>query len=570
MMNRLIILIAIACLPASILFAQQETWITNVNLVDPARKTIQPNMTVVVKNNLVTAIHRSKAPGNVAVIDAAGKYLLPGLTDAHVHFFQSGGLYTRPDMIDLRRIKPYSDEIKEIHAGLGDQLRRYIQNGITTVFDVGATYHLLNHIKTFTGSNVTPEVHMAGPIITTGLIPTYDSLQDDTPFMLAATAEDGRRLVQEQLKYHPDLIKLIFLLDDQPAVSHKPVVTAVIEEAHRHGLRVAVHAVGKERAQLAVEAGANFLVHSVENEEIDDAFVALLKKKKVVLCPTLTIESGYQYTFDQSRKFTTHELIYAEPFALGSLYDLKQLPDTVLAQQYKLKSLARAAPNAAKVNIRAKNLKKLSDAGVTIVSGSDAGNIGTLHAVSLLPELLEMQRSGMNTWQVLQAATIHPAAILDRSGYTGNIGVGQPANMVLLNGDPVADLHQLEHIQLVVRNGHVIAPDTLIHQSPEALVQRQLNAYNSRNMEAFLNTYSDDAALYDFPGKLLRHGKEDLRKAYFFFDLARLLHCRIDKRIVEGNFVIDKEHILDDHGTRGGTAIYQVENGKIRKVFFIE
>lgn len=564
------ILISIACLLFNTVFAQQETWITNVNVVDPARKTVQHGMTVVFKGSLITAVHQGKAPENVVKIDAGGKYLMPGLTDAHVHFFQSGGLYTRPDFIDLRKIRPYEDEIKAVHKGLEQQLRRYVQNGITTVYDVGATYHLLARKKEMEGWAVAPQVYMAGPIITTAANPVYDSLKDDAPFVRATNAAEGRRLVDEQLAYKPDLIKLVFRPRGKAPADYMPIVKAVIEQAHHRGLRVAVHATERAAAQLATEAGADFLVHSVGDEVLDDAFVALLKKKKVVVCPTLLMEDGYLHTFDQSRVFTTRELTDAEPFALGSLYDLKQLSDTAIAALYKIKAAEHAPQTAAINRISQLNLKKLSDAGVPIVSGTDAGNIGTLHAVSLLPELLQMQQSGMSNWQVLQAATINAALILNRPGYNGHIAAGQPADMLLLQGDPSADLHQLEHLQLVIRKGQVINPDTVIHHSPESLVQRQLNAYNSRNMEAFLATYAEDAELLNFPDKLLRKGKEQLRKAYFFFDIARILHCRIVKRITAGNCVIDEEQIVDDHGTRRGTAIYQIEKEEIKRVYFIK
>nr|WP_295871467.1 amidohydrolase family protein [uncultured Chitinophaga sp.] len=567
-MKRLTSFILMTCVSVNAALAQ-ETWITNASLVDPAKQTIQRGMTVVLKEGVVTAVHKKKAPPQATIIDAAGKYLMPGLTDAHVHFFQSGGLYTRPDIIDLRKIRPYADEIKAVHAGFEQQLRRYIQNGITTVFDVGTTRRFLARRKAIEGWAAAPQVYMAGPIITTGLIPRYDSLQDDTPFILATDAAAGRRLVQEQRPWQPDLIKLLILSGSNAPKNYLPVVQAVIDEAHLHGLRVAVHATSLETARQAAEAGADYLVHNVEADAIDDAFVALLKKKKIVLCPALSVQNNYLYTFDQSRAFTTRELNYAEPFALGSVYDLKQLPDTAIARLYKMKAQERRGRTEAAVRTNQQNLKKLSDAGVRIVSGSDAGNIGTLHAVSLLPELQLMQQSGMSNWQVLQAATINAAGILDRPGYTGNITVGQPANMLLLEGDPTADLGQLEHIRLVVRKGQVIAPDTLIRHNALSLVQQQLNAYNTRNMDAFLEPYADDVELFVFPDKLVCRGKEQMRKVYHFFNLASLLHCRIEKRIIEGSYVIDEELILDDRGRKRGTAVYQVLNGKIRKVFFI-
>ena len=72
-----------------------------------------------------------------------GKFLFPGLTDAHIHFFQNGGLYTRPDVIDLRMDRPYHKELAYSHENMEKVMQRYLQNGITSLIDVGATY---NHL----------------------------------------------------------------------------------------------------------------------------------------------------------------------------------------------------------------------------------------------------------------------------------------------------------------------------------------------------------------------------------------------------------------------------------------
>lgn len=93
------------------LFAQ--TYITNVTVADVEKQKLVPNQTVVITNELITKIQSSKIkiPKNVTVIDGTGKFLFPGLTDAHIHFFQNGGLYARPDVIVLRNVMPYAHEI---------------------------------------------------------------------------------------------------------------------------------------------------------------------------------------------------------------------------------------------------------------------------------------------------------------------------------------------------------------------------------------------------------------------------------------------------------------------------
>jgi hypothetical protein len=109
--------------------------------------------------------------------------------------------------------------------------------------------------------------------------------------------------------------------------------------------------------------------------------------------------------------------------------------------------------------------------------------------------------------------------------------------------------------------------------SPEAIVQLQLDAYNAHDIEAFLATYSDDAALYDFPASPRLKGKDAMRARYTARFADKLLHATIPQRIVMGNTVIDREHVRltlpDGPGALDAVAIYEVSAGKIVKVTFI-
>ncbi|MBP7555969.1 MAG: nuclear transport factor 2 family protein, partial [Chitinophagaceae bacterium] len=119
--------------------------------------------------------------------------------------------------------------------------------------------------------------------------------------------------------------------------------------------------------------------------------------------------------------------------------------------------------------------------------------------------------------------------------------------------------------------GVVINPDTLIAETPVALAQRQLNAYNLRNIEAFLEPYADDVEVYLFPDKLLYKGREQMRKQYSgMFETTPNLHCELLGRIEQGNVVIDKERVRFSNRTIEAIAIYHIENNKIKKVYFVE
>jgi imidazolonepropionase-like amidohydrolase len=559
-----------------------QTYITNVTIADVEKQKLLSNQTVVITNDLISSIQSSskvKIPANATVIDGKGKYLFPGLTDSHVHFFQNGGIYSRPDAIDLRTTMPYNKEIALAHQTMEDKLRRYLQNGITNVIDLGATHNFLKKRNEFKNADYAPSVYMTGPLLTTYEPEEYENLHDDEPFGLVKSIEDGIKIVQQQLLLKPDFIKIWFIagadgLDiEASARKNLPAIKAIIDEAHKNNLKVAVHATQRITAQLSVENGCDFLVHSVDDEIIKDDFVQLLKKKKTILCPTLVVHDGYFKSFGQSHNFSNHELLKADPHQLGSLLDLKHLPDTLLINNYKKQfNSERMIAMGNKTNqICFDNLKILADAGVLIATGTDAGNIGTMHASSYLAELQAMQKSGMSNWQIIQASTINGAKVLSKENEFGTITVGKKANLILLDNNPVENINAITQINRVINRGVVFNPNELIKDTPSALAQRQLNAYNSRNIEAFLEPYADDVEIYNYPNTLMGKGKEAMRASYSsMFNNTPNLHCELLGRIEQGNVVIDKERVQFGNKIIEAVAIYHIENNKIKKVYFIE
>ena len=577
---KIVLLTSIAFLFSLVIYSQ--TYVTNVTITDVENQKMIPNQTVIITKGLISNIQSSKKveiPENATIIDGTGQYLAPGLTDAHIHFSQNGGLYTRPDAIDLRKFRPYEEEITISKTTIEAKLRRYLKNGITTVFDVGSTVYFLEKSKDFRGKDFAPTIYMTGPLSTTYRPQVYENFPDDAPFALTQTIEEGIKSVQDQLPYQPDFIKIWYIVGadglaiEESARKNLPIVKAIIDEAHKNNLKVAVHATQRITAQLAVENGADFLVHSVDDEILKPDFVQLMKKNKVVICPTLIVHGGYVKTFGQTLDFSNYELNTSEPQQLGTLLDLKHLSDTALVNGYKAQGNSEQMLTGLKVtdSISRANLKLLSDAGVTIATGTDAGNIGTLHVSSYLAELKAMKASGMSNWQILVASTINGAKILDKEKEFGSVAIGKKANLILLDGSPIDDLENLTKIDKVINNGVVFNPEDLLTDTPEDLVQRQLNGYNFRNIEAFLEPYAADVEVYNFSDELRYKGKEAMRKGYAqMFENTPNLHCELINRIVQGNTVIDQERVQFGDRVLEAIAIYLIQNGKIQKVYFMQ
>ena len=391
-------------------------------------------------------------PKGITIVDGRGKWVAPGLIDAHVHFFQSGGAYTRPDVVDLRKVRPYEREIALLKAALPRTFARYLLCGVTSVVDVGGPFWNFDVREAAGRTALAPRVAVAGPLVSTVDRPQLDI--GDPPIVKTATPDEARALVRRELERKPDLMKVWFVFrpgDDLAA--GKALVAATVDEARKGGVRTAVHATELETARAAVEAGADVLVHSVFDKPVDDAFVDLLKRRGVVYIPTLFVRTGYTLVLTGGFTPTAAERRWADPDVLATYEEVKSRPE--------LTSRPRRAADPESERVPRQNLKRLSDAGVTIAAGTDAGNIGTLHGPSIFRELRLMADAGLTPREVLASATAGGARVMGREKDLGAVAPGKLADLLILDRDPLVDVANLEAIYRVVKGGRVFTTDEL-------------------------------------------------------------------------------------------------------------
>jgi len=437
----------------------------HVAVVHPEResgKAVDPDQTVVIRGDRIEKLGpaaSTSVPAGAQVIDGAGKWLIPGLTDAHVHFFQSGNPYTRPDAANLTAVVPYASEVARNKARLPATFKVWIASGVTSVVDIGGPMWNFDMRDAARTAAIAPAVAVAGPLISMIADPPLEL--NDPPIIRASTAAEGTALVERDLARHPDYIKVWFIhKPGTDLAAQEAIVRAVGDAAHRAGVPLAVHATELETAKAALRAGADYLVHSVQDVPVDAEFLALMKHNKALYCPTLWVGPGYDYMFAGLWRPTDAERRLADPQVLAMMDDMRTLPDDKVPE--RVRRLRAAGKEPPPVTTLLNNLKTVYEAGIPVVMGTDAGNIGTLHGPSVFREMSLMQQAGLTPIQVLRAATTVGARAAHREKEAGVIAVGRVADLVLLDADPTADIANASHIYRVVRAGRVYNPDELI------------------------------------------------------------------------------------------------------------
>ncbi len=393
-------------------------------------------------------------PADADTVSAAGKWIIPGLIDAHVHFSQTGWVDGRPDALDLRDRYPYEQVEAELHATPERFYRSYLCSGVTAVFDVGGYPWTLELQERTARSTTAPRVVAAGPLLST--IDFWLNLPDQRQFIYMSDETAVRAAVRAHKAWGAAAVKVWYIMPPQPPDTARvsALVHAAGDEARKVGLPLIVHATGLWEAKDAMQAGARVLVHSVWSGPVDDEFLALARRGGTIYVPTLTVPDGYRQVAARRFERDLQPLACVDPATRAKAL----ATDTVApAQRPSAAAVAeRSARTARTLAQGLANLKRVHDAGIPVGLGTDAGNPLTLHGASVFAELEAMQAAGLKPVDVLLAATRTAAraagAALDSAG---TLTAGAVADLVVLDADPLADIRNVRRIALVARSGEI-------------------------------------------------------------------------------------------------------------------
>jgi imidazolonepropionase-like amidohydrolase len=368
-------------------------------VIDGTGKAAVENATIVVRNGRIEAIGKSvSVPAGAQRIDVAGKTIIPGMVNAHGHVSNL------------------------------DQLGLYARYGVTTIFSLGGDREIELRDQTRAGQQ-TPSLTRARLFIA-GPIPT------------SKTAEDGRKAVDAIAAAHTDVVKI--RIDDQLGRGSKmppEAYTAIIQEAHKKGMRMAVHIVTLADAKAVLRLGADIIAHSVRDEEVDGEFLSLMKKNNAYYIPTLMREVS-TYVYGEKPAFLNDPFLTRD----GNHTEMTKAQDPAFQETMRKDQAGQWYKEHLPVAMR--NLKKVFDAGIPVAMGTDTGPAYRFQGYFEHMELEYMVKAGLTPMQTLVAATSTGAGALKASDI-GSLQPGKWADFIVLHANPLSDIRNTRKVESV-------------------------------------------------------------------------------------------------------------------------
>ena len=427
----------IAALPVAA--SAQDVVFEGFTLIDGTGAASQPNSAMVVTDGRITWVGAADAmpaqPG-IETIDLTGKFVMPGMIDTHVH----AGL--TKDGLTV-------DAANQTHENLTEQLELFAAYGVTTVASQGTDQDILLQVRDEQRDTDHPtmaRLYSAGLGIVFeggygGLAGVTDKVSTPAEARLAVDREAGRNV--DWIKFWLDSE-----LDTMPRMP-EDMTGAVIEQAHADGLRAVSHIFYLDDAKRVVRQGIDGLTHSVRDQPVDQAFLRAMKEKGTwQMAATLTRERALF-------AYATPAPWLNDPFFRASVppETLDQLADP--QAQAKIAAGTHFSELDDFLHQAQRNLKAIADDGIPYAMGTDAGGPMRFPGFSEHDELVLMVEAGLTPMQAIVAATSSGARFL-RNDEIGSLEPGKWADMIILNQDPLADIHNSRTISAVYMAGRQI------------------------------------------------------------------------------------------------------------------
>jgi imidazolonepropionase-like amidohydrolase len=438
--------------------SEKMIWIKSINIFtgDPDQYILK-NVDILIKDKRIAKIGIVSVPEkDCNVIDGKGRMVIPGLIDHHIHISAPGSPPWFP-------VLPNQNLTER-------NLSAFLYAGVTTVFDMGGPVHELKALKDRidTEETINPRFFYAGKVLTKKgghpdrmireLVPwPVDAMVIKKVAFLLNSQEDIAPAIAENIESGSTLTKI--MVDQIPLgipSLYEDLITEIVKESDKSGRVVGSHIGSESDLLTGLNSGVRFFCHAPYRSSVSDSTIAAMKEKQVVIIPTLVVFEYSANFFKNELEFTDLDQQILDPEIYKAYMDVPE--DGLATDDPQLESWVHDLVTYQ--DIKYENVRKMKEAGITIIAGSDSPNVATVGGASLHTEMrLLVERCGFTPIEAVAAATSVSGDMLERT--TGEKGLGRiqrggPADLVILNGDFRKDITQTENIYMVISNGRVV------------------------------------------------------------------------------------------------------------------
>jgi len=394
-------------------------------------------------------------------IEAAGKTILPGLIDVHVHLGAPGGFYEDMPKFDL-------------NAEMERHLAAYLYSGVTTVKSVGDPLDAVLKVRGIvdSGERLGAELFTCGPLFTAKgghgteyfkFLPESMRQQFEAQFVRIPTSVDQAKQQVDDLKHAGvDGIKAIMESGGGSVIYNRLDVSyldAIASEAHQDSLPISVHTGDAQDVSDALHAGADSIEHGSFRDTIPDSSFEQMVQQKVFYDSTLSVgEAVRDFAAGKDDLLKRSLVQQVGPAAL-----LKATEEGLTSKDTE-EMRQRFSGFPLDLKIGTQNLLAAYKHGVMLVTGSDAGNILVVHGPTVQHELELWVAAGIPAGDALQAATYNAARLLRDEEHIGSVQKGRDADLLIVDGNPLTDINALERISAVFFKGENVDRSELFDQ----------------------------------------------------------------------------------------------------------
>jgi imidazolonepropionase-like amidohydrolase len=401
--------------------ARRVTAFTGATLIDGSGSTPVSDGILLVENGRVVSIgskENVEIPEEATVIDVTGKFIVPGIINAHGHVGETKGIEGGH----------YSAENVE------DNLKIYARYGVTTVVSLGGDKKEAVNFRAISDTTTgRARLFIAGEVIT------------------GATSEEAVAAVERNHVMGVDFMKI--RIDDNLGTATKmtePVYQAVIKRSHELGYKIASHMYYLDDAQKLLEAGTDMMAHSVRDKPVDEKFIVQMKEKQIPYCATLTRELS-TFVYGDTADF------FSDPFFLREYSSAIVQPLLDPARQAQMAASTSAKTYRQQLPTAMGNLKVLFDRGIPIVFGTDSGVPTRFMGYFEHVEMKMMADAGLTPMEIIVSATRDAAKYMGLKDL-GTLSPGNYADFIILDSDPIQNISNMREINRVYINGIAVDP----------------------------------------------------------------------------------------------------------------